>query len=116
MNVRVNVKKIRFSSYIKLFVLAALPFGLIMGIIGFLFSLIGGDAKANLGSVTLTGIPAGIVLIIMFPIIYGFFALIFSLLSYLPFKFMLIKLNGFILDGEFEIRDDTMSINTNENK
>lgn len=104
MYARLKVKKIRFSSYIKLFVLASLLVGIVLGILGFVISLLGGQAHANIGSLTVTGIPAGIILIFLFPIFYCFFGLLFGLISYLPFKLILKK--GFMIEGEFEMTDE----------
>lgn len=107
MYARLKVKKIRFSSYIKLFVLVFLSIGIVFGILGFFISLLGGQANANIGTLTVTGIPAGIILIFLFPILYCFFGLLFGLISYLPFKLILKK--GFMIEGEFEMNDGVIT-------
>lgn len=107
MNVRLTIKSIKISSYIKLCVLAALSIGILDGVIRFLFSLVLGSvesATAQIVKVTLTGVPAGLLMILAVPLMYAFCALLFSLVSYFPFMFFLKRWNNFTIEGEFEMK------------
>ena len=89
-----SVKGISFGSYLKLLIIISLSSGLIFGLFLFIMSILGGNVYANLGTVQLHGIIAGIVNIFLSPLIFSFFGLFISLVSFLPFKYALKIMNG----------------------
>ncbi|MFP3388472.1 hypothetical protein [Brevibacillus sp. SIMBA_040] len=107
MNTCLTIKYIKISSYIKLCLLAVLSIGILDGIIRFLFSLAVGSiesAEAQIVNVNMTGTPAGLLMALAVPLMYAFFALMFSLISYFPFMFFLKRWKKFTIEGEFEIK------------
>jgi len=107
MNTRIIIKSIKISSYIRLCVWAALSVGILYGLISFLFSMISGSpggAEVQIVSMTITGVPAKLLVLLAVPLIYAFCGLIFSLISYYPFMFILKRWNKFTIEGEFEIK------------
>lgn len=94
------IKKLRFSSYIKLVFLMAVSMGIAMGIIIFVISLLGGNATATVGSNQLTGLSAGIVGLFITPLTMLIMGAIFALVSYFPFLLMLRLTSGIVLKGD----------------
>ncbi|KQL50060.1 hypothetical protein AN963_00975 [Brevibacillus choshinensis] len=89
----------------KLCVTAGIAFGLLMGVFQFAMTLLNWTAQAtqaSFGSISLTGIPAAILILIFIPLRYGFFGVIFSMISYFPMMFLLRKIKGITLEGVFE--------------
>ena len=89
-----NLLQIKFGSFIKLFSSIFLSLGTAVGILAFVISLFGGNVTANLGSTQLTGIPAGLLNLIIFPIIFYLIGVIWGLLAFLPFNFFLKLIKG----------------------
>ncbi len=89
-----NLLQIKFGSFIKLFSSIFLSLGSVAGILVFVISLFAGNATANLGTIQLTGIPAGLVSLILFPIIFYLMGIIWGLFAFLPFKFFLKLIKG----------------------
>ncbi|GAA0335344.1 hypothetical protein GCM10008967_27730 [Bacillus carboniphilus] len=84
-----HVKGFGFSSYIKLMLLISVSSGLIFGIILFTLSLFGFNVYVNFGSTHIRGVSAGIISIFLSPMMFTFLGIIFSLFSFLPFKYAL---------------------------
>jgi len=106
MNTRITIKSIKISSYIRLCVWAALSVGIVYGLISFVFSLISGSSggtEVKIVSMTITGVPAKLLLLLVVPLTHAFWGLIFSLISYYPFMIILKRWKKFTIEGEFEI-------------
>lgn len=101
------LRKIQLKSYIKLLVIIFLGFGIAMSFIFLVISLLGGDVHVYFGPVELYGISAGLVQIIVTPSVFAFVGLIFSLLSFLPFKAAMRISDGIRILGEFKIESTT---------
>jgi hypothetical protein len=86
--------QIKFGSFMKLYTSIFLSLGIGFGILAFIISLFGGHVTANIGSLQLKGITAGLVSIILFPIIFSTVGAVFGLFSFLPFKFFLKTVKG----------------------
>lgn len=83
---KIEIKRIKFGSHLKLSTLYGLSAGIVFGLIGLIFGILGGNVHANVGAMEMFGLKAGIAMLIIGPInltIFGFFG---GLLSYLPFR------------------------------
>lgn len=98
----VRIKRIKFGSYFKLVMLMSLGMGMLFGLFLFIMSLFGGNVYANLGSIVLTGVTAGVVNLFLGPLIFVFFGLFTALVSFLPFKLLLKLLKRITLSIEFD--------------
>jgi len=80
----IKIEKISLLTYLKLNFIGAFGFGIIIGLIGFVMSLINpGSVNLTVGYETITGIAAGAGGIIAFPVILGVIYTFFSLFFYL---------------------------------
>lgn len=100
-----QVKKLHFSSYIKLALLMSVSFGTGLGVIIFIVSLLGGNATATVGSNQLTGISAGSVGLLIAPLTMLIMGALFALMSYLPFILVMRLTRGFTLKGDITPND-----------
>ena len=97
-----KLTNISFVSYLKIFLAVSFVSGIILGIIGFFGSVVGGNTYLNLGFINVTGIVAGTANLFLFPITISFGGLIVCLLSFLPFKLFLKLIKGIKLTMELE--------------
>ena len=97
-----NLVQIKFGSFIKLCSSIFLSLGIVIGILAFVISLFGGNVIATLGTIQLTGITAGLVNIILSPIIFSLVGLFFGLFAFLPFNFFLKLIKGLKIRVKFE--------------
>lgn len=100
---RILIKKIKFGSFFKLISLISLSAGITFGLTLFIIGLLGGNVNANLGEIQLTGIAGGVASLFIAPIIFLIFGIIISLLVFLPFKLLLMVIEGINLTGELEL-------------
>lgn len=108
----IEIKKINFSSFIKLCLFISFSFGITIGILLFVLSLFGGNVYANLGPIHLTGIIAGVTNIFLVPFLMSISAIIFSLMAYLPFKLVNIYMFKSIkLRGDFNFIEEDINKN-----
>lgn len=98
-----NLLQIEFGSFIKLLSSIFLSLGIVAGILVFVINLFGGNITANLGSILqLTGISAGLVSLVIFPIMFYLMGVIWGLFAFFPFKFFLKIMKGIKLKGTLE--------------
>lgn len=105
----IKVNSIKFKSYFLAIMGIYFAFGVTIGLLAFLLSLVGCDVSATVGTTTITGMRAGIVNIFLAPVIMLIFGAILALISYLPVKYLLKLTKGVVLRGEFAGIDDVCS-------
>jgi hypothetical protein len=98
----IRLRNITFSSYCRLSIIMWGSVGVICGILAFIISLFGADVKASVGTTEYHGITAGIISLILAPIVCIIVGLIFSTLAYFPFKLGYKVLKGVNIKGDFE--------------
>lgn len=86
--------QITFGSFIKLISIVFFCLGVLGGIIVFITSIFGGNASVHIGPLEIYGIPAGVVSIFLFPIIFYLVGIVIAILSFLPFSMYLKKIKG----------------------
>ena len=69
---KIQIKSLKFSSYIKLIMLVSIASGGTFGIILLILGIFGGDVEANLGPIHLTGVAGGFASLIIGPIVFQF--------------------------------------------
>ena len=80
----INLEKIGFGSYIKINFIGSFTLGLVLGMIGFVISIISPDSVyLTLGEETTAGIVAGLSGIILWPILISIMFALFSIFLYL---------------------------------
>jgi hypothetical protein len=86
------VKRLRFGSHLKFFMLTGFCSGLAFGLLLFVLSFAGLDTYVTLGTRTFTGTAAAFPALIAGPIVLTFFGFFGGLFTYLPLRaFMKIK-------------------------
>ncbi|WP_099192093.1 hypothetical protein [Tepidibacter mesophilus] len=102
-----EIKKINFGSFIKLCALISFSWGIVFGLLLFISSIFGGNVYCNFGSIHITGITAGIINMFLFPMIITIGGIFFSVIIYLPFKFInTYLLKGIKLRGIFNVIEE----------
>ena len=96
-----KIAQIEFKSFIKLFASILFSLGIAAGVLALMIGLLGGHVYVNIGSIHLTGLPAGLVGIFLFPIICYIVGLFWGLIAFIPFKFFLKLTGGLKIKGEF---------------
>ena len=96
----ITIRKLCFGSHVKLFFLSGIGFGMILGIPFLLIGLFGGPVNANIGDYKFTGIAAGIVGLLLSPILCGCGFAWFSVCMYPPFLLVLKIMKGITFTGE----------------
>lgn len=86
--------QIRFGSFLKLMLCIFLSLGIFAGMLILIISLFGGNATANLGFFRAQGISAGIVSLVLAPIISCCVGVLYGLFAFLPFRFFLKAIGG----------------------
>lgn len=105
----IQINKINFGSFAKLWLFISFPLGITMGLFLFLLSLLGGNVYANMGSIHLTGVQAGIANIFLIPASMALSSIVFSLMAYWPFKWInQYILKGLRLKGEFILMEEAL--------
>lgn len=112
------IKNLKFYSFIKISVLILFPLGVMIGLISFIIGILGGPVTVNIGSKVLEGAMAGIVSLFFAPLICSLIGLMFSLITFLPFKALLFLSKGIGVSGEFvinpiESEEESKSISAN---
>jgi ABC-type antimicrobial peptide transport system permease subunit len=97
----INIRRISFKSYLKFYILSLVSMGIVFGLIFFGLSLVGVKVTARVFNLNFTGIMAGVVNLILAPVIMLIFALFFGALSFLPFRLYLEYAKKIKLKGEF---------------
>ena len=91
---KLKLRKIRFGSFVKLFAISGVGFGILVGIIGLIVALVGGDnfAEINLFGNTYqaTGIVAGLIGLALGPIVGSLCLAIFGIFCFPGFAFFLL--------------------------
>jgi len=88
------LRRIGFGAYVKFFTLSGFGSGVVMGIILLLIGLSGGPVTANLGTMQWTGATAGVMSLVIGPVISAFIFGWFSVFMYLPFRLALKVFDG----------------------
>lgn len=91
---KVKLLEIRFGSYVKLFFMSGLSFGLVLGVILFVISLFGAPVYARIGNTVYTGLYGGVLGLVISPLICSLISGWSSIMMYLPFKFLLKIVKG----------------------
>lgn len=94
----VNLVHMKFTSYIKLMIAIAASTGIVFGLILFILSLFGAPVTAELGTTVYTGVTAGIMSVLISPIVFLFLGLIWGIISFLPFKLALKVFKGMTIE------------------
>lgn len=102
---KIIIRKMKFTSFIKLGIVISFSFGAVAGILFFILSLLGGNVAANFGPLTLYGIPAGVASIIIAPAVAMFMGMILFAVAYLPCMLVFSLMKGIKLKGAFEKRN-----------
>ena len=85
----IPIRRLEFGAFMKLAMLAGLSSGIVMGIFMFVLSALGGNVYANVGPIRLTGFYAGLVNLILAPVLTSIIVAWFALIAYLPLKLYL---------------------------
>jgi divalent metal cation (Fe/Co/Zn/Cd) transporter len=80
------MKRFKFGTHVKISTLFGLASGIVLGIIGFVVGILGGNVTAHFGSMYFTGIQAGAIFLLMAPVYALVLGALTGLLSYLPFR------------------------------
>jgi hypothetical protein len=112
---KIQVKSLKFSSYIKSILLVSIASGGTFGIILLVLGIFGGDVEANVGTIRLIGISGGFAALIIGPLVFSIFGLIVSLLTFFPFKLMLKVIKKINIYGEF-VGDDNSELDNSLEK
>jgi hypothetical protein len=96
---RVTLRRIKFGSYIKLTFVASFSTGLFIGCLGLLIALLGGNVTVN-GEIVdySTGIQVGLLLLVLFPLMWGGILPVFSIITFPMLKLVLKLLKGIKLN------------------
>ena len=97
---KIIVRRLRFGSYVKLFLLGGLSLGAFVGLVMFIIALFGGPVNAYIGSYQFSGIGAGAFSLILAPAACGIIAAVFAAMMYLPFTLIIRLLKGIELTAE----------------
>jgi len=87
-----KIQRISLWSYLKLAAVLGLCFGFSMGVINFVVSLISPErVLINFfgGATTITGLLAGLLGILLWPLFCAIVGIIFGIITYFPFKLFL---------------------------
>lgn len=95
---------IQFSSFVKINVIIHVALGIFIGIIGFLISLFSQNIYFNAGDFKFTGVFAGTINLIFFPLTLGITGIFISIFAYFPFKYWL-KMFGLKISTMSELKD-----------
>jgi hypothetical protein len=85
----INIRRISFKSYLKFYILSLVSLGIVLGLAFFGLSLVGVEVTARVFNLNFTGIMAGIVNLVLAPVVMFIFAFFFGVLSFLPFRLYL---------------------------
>ena len=85
------LKKISFGSFVKIFTLGGLGFGVFIGILMLVIALCGGPVTATFGTTVYSGMVAGVLGLISCPIAGAFAFLWFSIFLY-PFFTLILRI------------------------
>jgi len=83
------VRRLSFFSYVKLFFLSGLGFGVILSVSFLIAGLTGGRVTANIGQYYFTGTAAGVIGFFISPIVGGLGFAWFGLVLYWPFRLVM---------------------------
>jgi len=83
---KIDVRRLTFGAYMKLFCISGVSAGAIAGILLLISGLLGGQATATIGNTTFTGPLAGIIGFFLGPLLLGVAMAWFALLMYWPFR------------------------------
>lgn len=92
------LRDIAFKSFLKLGVLVAGSFGFACGVVTLVGALVGFDVHASLYFARFEGLTAGILNLILLPLLFSISALVLGALAYIPFKFLLFLARGINLE------------------
>ena len=98
---KIQIRSLKFSSYIKSIMLVSIASGGTFGMILLILGIFGGDVEANLGPIHLSGVAGGFAALIIGPMVFSIFGLIVSVLTFIPFKLMMKVLKKINIYGEF---------------
>ena len=102
---KISIHRLSFSSYLKFFVLNGVASGATIGVVLFIFGLLGYPVEANVGNTVYTGLVAMIIGLIIGPLVVGLIYIWLALTTYWPFRLLLkifkkIEFDAFIKDIE----------------
>lgn len=101
---KLKITRIKFTSYMKLYCIMSICFGVMIGFVGLIVGILGGPVSVNIGQSIYTGFVGGLLGLIVFPLLTCVFGNLIGLVTYLPFRlFMKIKKGVFL---NFEYEDD----------
>ena len=86
---KIEICRLSFGSYMKLFLLSGIALGVLMGILMFILGLAGLPVYANIGNLHFTGVTAGFINLILAPLLPGIIFTWFGLIMYWPFRLFL---------------------------
>lgn len=87
----IKMKNLNFINFVGLCSKIGISFGIVVGIIAFVGSLFGLSVENTLGFMTVTGAPAGILSILLGPVVGGVEGLIAGIMAYLPFRWIFLR-------------------------
>jgi len=96
------LQKIGFGSYLKIFALNGLGFGVVTGVLMLIIALFGGDVTAYIGEREWYGITAGLIGLVMAPPLAAVISFFFGILMYLPFRLVLKVWKGITIKATIE--------------
>ena len=99
---KIIVRRLRFGSYVKLFLFSGLSLGAVIGLVMFALSLFGVPVHAYIGDFELWDIGAGAFALIFAPVLCAAMAAALAAVMYLPFTFIARLLKGIKLTAEIE--------------
>ena len=104
---QIIIKKIKASSFFKLFILTGLSWGIILGVLFFIMIGLCGIGNVQFNDITYDGLIGGIVSIVILPAIGVSMSFIFAVFSYFPFIALVKVLKKVRIYGDFE--DDRLN-------
>ncbi|EKN62329.1 hypothetical protein P9E76_05055 [Schinkia azotoformans] len=100
----IKINNIKFSSFVKLNIVIQIALGIFVGLIGLLISFFSQNVYFNAGDFKITGILAGMINLIFFPLTLGITGIFISIFAYFPFKYW-VKIFGLRIFTMCESKD-----------
>lgn len=100
----INLKKLSFGSFFKINIVIHISLGIFIGFIGLIISIFSQNVYFNAGQFQITGIFAGLINFVFFPIVLGIMSIFLSIIAYLPFKYW-IKNFGLKILSEYDSKE-----------
>lgn len=85
-----TLRDLHLAPYLNLTATLAAAFGVVVGVLGFIASLVGADVFIRLFPLLqIDGLAAGVLGLLVMPVAFAVFGLLIGLVTYLPFRLLM---------------------------